>query len=202
MPQPAPLQPPHAHAACTTCSQYEPPRPGLSGSGPYNPLWPRSSPIPWPRGPYNARIVSRALSYTVLIQRGLAFPPRYGAPVFPLLCLAGGTRPGEEVRDGSHSDNRGGCDRGGVAPTAVTLRSQTGALRGSGFILSILSIGRARHPCCARPIQCSYYWPRLLTILILTSVAIALPDSKTIGVRRSLKKCPPGRCTDPGCDVE
>src|SRR5919107_2160048 len=35
-----------------------------------------------------------------------------------------GTRQGEEVRDGPHGDNRGGGNRGGVAPTAAPLRSQ------------------------------------------------------------------------------
>jgi hypothetical protein len=44
-----------------------------------------------------------------------------------------GTRPREEVRDGPHSDNRGGGNCGGVAPTAAPLRSRTGALRGSGL---------------------------------------------------------------------
>ena len=38
----------------------------------------------------------------------------------------GRTRMGEEVRDGPYCDNRGGGDRGGVAPTAVPLRSQAG----------------------------------------------------------------------------
>ena len=33
----------------------------------------------------------------------------------------GGTQPGEEVRDGSHADNRGGGNRGGLAPTALRL---------------------------------------------------------------------------------
>jgi hypothetical protein len=45
----------------------------------------------------------------------------------------GGTRPGEEVSDGPHSDNRCGGNRGGVAPTAAPLRSRAGILRGSGF---------------------------------------------------------------------
>jgi hypothetical protein len=50
-----------------------------------------------------------------------ALPRAYGAAVFPLPCFAGNP-PGEEVRDGSHVDNRGGGNRGGVAPTAAPLR--------------------------------------------------------------------------------
>ena len=46
----------------------------------------------------------------------------------------GGTRPGEEVRDGPHSDNRCGGNRGGVAPTAASLRPRVGpGLSGSGL---------------------------------------------------------------------
>jgi hypothetical protein len=49
----------------------------------------------------------------------------------------GGTRPGEEVKDGPHSGNRGSGNRGGVARTAAPLRPQAGALRGSDlFVLS------------------------------------------------------------------
>ena len=46
----------------------------------------------------------------------------------------GGTRPGEEVRDDPHSDNRSGSNRCGVAPTAAPLRSQDGSeLSGTGL---------------------------------------------------------------------
>src|SRR5688572_21926301 len=45
----------------------------------------------------------------------------------------GGTRPGEEVRDGPHSDNRGGGNRGGVARTAAPIKPQAGTVRGSGL---------------------------------------------------------------------
>src|SRR5215217_8284692 len=46
----------------------------------------------------------------------------------------GGTRPGEEVRDDPHSDNRSGSKRCGVAPTAAPLRSQDGSeLSGTGL---------------------------------------------------------------------
>src|SRR5215204_3878568 len=39
----------------------------------------------------------------------------------------GGTRPGEEVRDGPHNNNRCGGNRCGVAPTAAPLRPQAEA---------------------------------------------------------------------------
>ena len=61
-------------------------------------------------------------------------PGSYGTPIFGLPSLAGEPRPGEEVRDGSHGDNRGGDNRGGVAPTAAPLRPQVGpGLSGSGL---------------------------------------------------------------------
>jgi hypothetical protein len=62
----------------------------------------------------------------------LALPRAYGTPVFGLPCL-GGTRPGEEVKDGPHGDNRGGGNRCGVAPTSAPLRSRAGILQGSGL---------------------------------------------------------------------
>jgi hypothetical protein len=52
----------------------------------------------------------------------------------------GGTCPGEEVRDGPHNNNRGGGNRGGVAPTAAPLRPPAGTLRGSGLYTGL---GRA-----------------------------------------------------------
>jgi hypothetical protein len=61
----------------------------------------------------------------------------------------GGTRPGEEVRDGPHGDNRCGGNRGGVAPTAAPLRPLAGILRGSGLYSAL---GRAFWaPSLARP---------------------------------------------------
>src|SRR5918994_4178930 len=46
----------------------------------------------------------------------------------------GGIRPGEEVRDGSHGDNRCCGNRCGITPTAAPLRPQIGpALSGSGL---------------------------------------------------------------------
>ena len=45
----------------------------------------------------------------------------------------GGTHLGEEVRDRLHGDNRGGGNRGGVAPPAAPLRPLAGILRGSGL---------------------------------------------------------------------
>ena len=45
----------------------------------------------------------------------------------------GGTRPVEEVRDGPHNNNRYGCNRGGVAPTAASLGARVGqGLSGTG----------------------------------------------------------------------
>ena len=52
---------------------------------------------------------------------------RTGAPQdsgLSVTMLRGGTRPGEEVRDGPHGANRGVGNRGGVAPTvAVALKT-------------------------------------------------------------------------------
>ena len=71
-----------------------------------------------------------------------------------------GTRPGEEVRDGPHSDNRCGGNRSGIVPTAAPLRSQAGVLRDSGLytdpgraLLSLLERGFRFTPLlrCARP---------------------------------------------------
>ena len=51
----------------------------------------------------------------------------------------GGTRPGEEVRDGPHNNNRCGGNRGGVAPTAASLKPRVGlGLSGSGLIMRLL----------------------------------------------------------------
>src|SRR5215217_2210066 len=69
-------------------------------------------------------------SPSYLAQPSFALPRAYGTPAFPLPCLAGGTRPGEEVRDGPHANNRRCCNRGGVAPTAPPLRPKTGSLSG------------------------------------------------------------------------
>ena len=60
-------------------------------------------------------------------------PGSYGTPIFGLPSLAGEPRPGEEVRDGPHGDNRCGGNRCGIAPTAAPLRPQVGpGLSGSG----------------------------------------------------------------------
>ena len=75
----------------------------------------------------------------------------YGTPAFPLRCL-GGTRPGEEVRDGPHSDNRGSGNRCGVAPTAAPLRSQAGLYNalGRAFLDSLLGAAFALPGCALR----------------------------------------------------
>jgi hypothetical protein len=59
----------------------------------------------------------------------------------------GGTRPGEEVRDGSHGDNRCGGNRCGITPTAAPLRPQAGALRGPGPLVN-RATGEERYFCC------------------------------------------------------
>jgi hypothetical protein len=52
----------------------------------------------------------------------------------------GGTRLGEEVRDAPHNNNRGSCNRGGVASTATPLKSQAGLYNalGRAFLDSLL----------------------------------------------------------------
>jgi hypothetical protein len=65
----------------------------------------------------------------------------------------GGTRPGEEVRDGPHNNNRCGGNLCGVAPTAAPLKPRVGpGLSGLGLYNAP---GRAgwSHP-AARPSPC------------------------------------------------
>ena len=50
-----------------------------------------------------------------------------------------GNPSGEEVRDGPHNNNRCGGNRGGVAPTAASLKPRVGlGLSGSGLIMRLL----------------------------------------------------------------
>jgi hypothetical protein len=49
----------------------------------------------------------------------------------------GGTRLGEEVRDGPHNNYRCGGNRGGVAPTTAPLRPRAGVRRTPAFILPL-----------------------------------------------------------------
>ena len=95
---------------------------GLRGRGRFR------IPLTW--DPRPSLVGGRADSYLLLPPSGAAFarleptglPPfRYDAPR--------GTRPGEEVRDGSHADNRGRGNRGGIAPTTAPLRLRAGTLR-------------------------------------------------------------------------
>jgi len=67
--------------------------------------------------------------HTIPFGAAFALSQSYGVPAFPLPCL-GGARMGEEVRDGPHNNNRGGGNRGGVAPTAAPIRSRAGSLSG------------------------------------------------------------------------
>ena len=53
--------------------------------------------------------------------RPLRFVPILRGSFDSVTMPRGGTRQAEEVRDGSHANNRGGGNRGGVAPTAVAL---------------------------------------------------------------------------------
>jgi hypothetical protein len=60
-----------------------------------------------------------------LLWRGLCFVPVLRGSSLSVTMPGGGTRPGEEVRDGPHGDNRGGGNRGGVAHTAASLRARS-----------------------------------------------------------------------------
>src|SRR5215211_7809678 len=79
------------------------------------------------RRPCNNVVAILAKDKTPRCALGVLRQP-YVAPAFPLPCLAGGTRPGEEVRDGPHNHNRCGSNRCGVAPTAASLRPRAAAL--------------------------------------------------------------------------
>jgi hypothetical protein len=74
--------------------------------------------------------------------------------VLSVTMPGGGTRPGEEVRDGPHSDNRCGDNRGGVARTAAPLRSRAGILRGSG-LYTVLGRAFCTHPPRRGPSHCA-----------------------------------------------
>jgi hypothetical protein len=63
---------------------------------------------------------STALGGPILL-RGLRFAPRLRSCGLWVTMPGGGTRPGEEVRDGPHNNNRCGGNRCGVAPTAAPL---------------------------------------------------------------------------------
>ena len=86
---------------------------------------------------------------------------RCEAPVLRGVSLSvtmpgGGTRPGEEVRDGPHNNNRCGCNRCGVAPTAASLRPRDGlGLSGSGLYTAV---GRAGTHRTARPFALLLPW--------------------------------------------
>src|SRR5829696_954141 len=90
------------------------------------------------------RVFSLAALLSPILQRGPSLRPEpTGAVAFPLPCL-GGTRMGEEVRDGPHGDNRGSGNRGGVAPTAAPLRPQAGVLRGVPAVIMLLLLAASR----------------------------------------------------------
>jgi hypothetical protein len=92
-----------------------------------------------------ASILSSAALGGPILQRGLRFAPSLRDSGLWVTMPGGGTRPGEEVKDGSHSDNRCCGNRGGVAPTAAPLRSRAGILRGSG-LYTVLGRAFCTHP--------------------------------------------------------
>ena len=87
----------------------------------------------------------------------------------------GGTRPGEEVRDDPHSDNRGGSNRCGVAPTAAPLRSQAGPglLIGAPALLLLSITGRVAEVVSWVPSLEVVLSPRSYAARTVTLVAIA-----------------------------
>ena len=65
-------------------------------------------------------------------RRGLTCAPSVPPSRLSVTMPRGGTRPGEEVKDGSHADNRGRGNRGDIALAAAPLRVRAGAARSSG----------------------------------------------------------------------
>jgi hypothetical protein len=90
-------------------------------------------------------ILSSAALGGPILQRGLRFAPSLRDSGLSVTMPGGGTRLGEEVKDGPHGDNRGGGNRFGVAPTAAPLRSRAGILRGSG-LYTVLGRAFCTHP--------------------------------------------------------
>jgi hypothetical protein len=88
-----------------------------------------------------------------ILQRGLSIAPSLRDSGLWVTMPGGGTRPGEEVKDGPHGDNCGGGNRGGVAPTAAPLRSRAGILRGSG-LYTVLGRAFCTHPPKRGPSHC------------------------------------------------
>jgi uncharacterized protein YjbI with pentapeptide repeats len=82
-----------------------------------------------------------------ILQSGLRFAPSLRDSGLSVTMPGGGTRPGEEVRDGPHNNNRCGSNRGGVAPTAAPLRPRSEPEH-SGFGL-YNALGRSVSPPCA-----------------------------------------------------
>jgi hypothetical protein len=99
-------------------------------------------------------ILSSAALGGPILQRGLRFAPSLRDSGLSVTMPGGGTRPGEEVRDGSHSDNRCCGNRFGVAPTAAPLRSRAGILRGSG-LYTVLGRAFCTHPPWRGPSHCA-----------------------------------------------
>jgi hypothetical protein len=92
----------------------------------------------------------------------LRIAPRLQDSVLSVTMPGGGTRLGEEVRDGPHGDNRCGSNRCGVAPTAAPLRARAAALWCSG---PYNALGRAGWPhplwrglCLAPSPRCAGPW--------------------------------------------
>src|SRR5215212_3124820 len=72
-----------------------------------------------------------------------ALPRAYRARAFPLPCLARNPSE-EEVRDGSHADNRGRGNRGGLSPTALRLLRIGAATAGPCTTLEAASVSIRR----------------------------------------------------------
>ena len=86
-----------------------------------------------------------------------------------------GNPSGEEVRDDPHSDNRGGSNRCGVAPTAAPLRPQAGPglLIGAPALLLLSITGRVAEVVSWVPSLEVVLSPRSYAARTVTLVAIA-----------------------------
>jgi uncharacterized protein YjbI with pentapeptide repeats len=82
-----------------------------------------------------------------ILQSGLRFAPSLRDSGLSVTMPGGGTRPGVEVRDGPHNNNRCGSNRGGVAPTAAPLRPRSEPEHSGSGLYNAL--GRSVSPPCA-----------------------------------------------------
>ena len=61
------------------------------------------------------------MNFRALRESEVRFAPVLRGSGLSVTMPRGGTRPGEEVRDGSYADNRGRGNRGGIVPPALRL---------------------------------------------------------------------------------